>query len=66
MATSANVNAQLMGTATDAGTVGGIDRVEVYLVNVAADQVINLATGGLVAKDPSPDRDPGTTRRPSL
>jgi hypothetical protein len=49
-----NVNAQLMGTATDAGTVGGIDRVEVYLVNVAQDKVINLANGTLVAKDPAP------------
>jgi hypothetical protein len=54
-ADGSNVNSQLAGTATDAGTVGGIERVEVYLVNVAQDKVINLATGALVAKSPAPE-----------
>ncbi len=40
---------QVMGTSTDGGTVGGIDKVEVYLVRGA--KVINLATGALVDKE---------------
>lgn len=42
-------SAQLMGTATDAGAVGGIDTVEVYLVK--GSSVIDLTNGGLVAKE---------------
>jgi hypothetical protein len=42
---------QVMGTSADAGAVGGIDKVEVYLVNVAQDRIIDLTDGSLVAKE---------------
>ncbi|HXK37084.1 MAG TPA: hypothetical protein VJ553_05890, partial [Candidatus Paceibacterota bacterium] len=43
---------QVMGTCADTGSVSGIDKVEVYLVRGA--NVIDLTTGGLVAKESAP------------
>lgn len=43
---------QVMGTSTDGGTVGGIDRVEVYLVK--GTNVIDLTDGSLVPKESAP------------
>jgi hypothetical protein len=44
-------HSQVMGTSADGGTVGGVDKVEVYLVNVEDDKIINLADGSLVARE---------------
>ncbi|MCX7037685.1 MAG: Ig-like domain-containing protein [Spirochaetes bacterium] len=49
-------SSQVMGTSADAGTVSGIDKVEVYLVR--EPNVLNLSTGALVLRESGTFGDP--------
>jgi hypothetical protein len=54
-------SSQIMGESTDTGAVGGIDRIEVYLVRQSGTRVINLSTGALVLAESAQFGEPAVS-----